>query len=117
MAEINIVVALGPPSVNMYYLGVGRQVYHNNLPKSLVERIQDGRMANTRLNYINLDKSGSLWCGEEMVGPTGKTGCSHLHPYIKLSRLSSVIPGCYRRAFGTAYSHYRNWWLRYIPRL
>ncbi|PPQ66828.1 hypothetical protein CVT24_008687 [Panaeolus cyanescens] len=70
MAEINIVVALGPPSSDTFYLGVGRQVYHNNLPRALVQRIENGLMANTRLNYISLDQNAQSWCSEEMVGPT-----------------------------------------------
>ncbi|KAF9037089.1 hypothetical protein BJ165DRAFT_1408494 [Panaeolus papilionaceus] len=70
MAEINIVVALGPSSNDTFYLGVGRQTYYNNVPAALVQRIETGLMANTRLNYISLDQNAQCWCSEEMVGPT-----------------------------------------------
>jgi len=71
MEHINVVVALGPPSEDMYYIGVGRQVYHNNLPRSLLNQIEEGAMSNTTLSYISLDKDGEYWCAESFVGPTG----------------------------------------------
>ena len=70
MVDANVVVVLGPPSSDSYYIGVGRRVCHNNLPRTLVESIESGELSNITLNYISLDKDGKYWCSEEMIGPS-----------------------------------------------
>jgi len=70
MVDANVVVILGPPSSDSYYIGVGRRVCHNNLPRTLVESIESGELSNITLNYISLDKDGKYWCSEEMIGPS-----------------------------------------------
>ncbi|TFK31763.1 hypothetical protein BDQ12DRAFT_739803 [Crucibulum laeve] len=68
MAEINIVVALGP-SEDSYFLGVGRRAVYNKVPQSLVDKLNGGELPVVRTSWINIDKTGRYWCGENFVGP------------------------------------------------
>ncbi|KAF9037088.1 hypothetical protein BJ165DRAFT_1408493 [Panaeolus papilionaceus] len=66
--NINVVVALGPTSNDTFYIGVGRQTCHNNLPPALAKRIDSGQMLNNRMHYLSLDKGAQYWCSEDKNG-------------------------------------------------
>ncbi|PPQ66829.1 hypothetical protein CVT24_008688 [Panaeolus cyanescens] len=93
ITDINIVVALGPTSTDTYYLGVGRQVCHNNLPKGLVEQIESGKLPNNRLRYLSLDKTAQYWCAEDKTGPTVSWNTPDNGPLDKLIRKGSATSG------------------------
>ncbi|TFK31762.1 hypothetical protein BDQ12DRAFT_618315 [Crucibulum laeve] len=71
---MNILVAFGP-SEDSFFLGGGRRACYNNIPQSLVDKINTGQLPVMETSWISIDKTGKYWCAEKFTGrqPTGES--------------------------------------------